>query len=76
MPALSYPPLQHSVIYCAIESRSASRNVRPSPPPSAGQSEWYYATRDVIRFKTGQAIAKGDVVGVMKGLSGLDLPDE
>jgi len=36
---------------------------------TAGQSEWYYTTRDVI--KTGQAIAKGDAVGATKGIMGL-----
>ena len=41
---------------------------------TGGASELYYGTRDVI--KTTQAIAKGDVVGAVKGLSGLDLPGE
>ena len=35
---------------------------------------WSEVARTAV--KTGQAVAKGDVVGVVKGLSGLDLPGE
>ena len=71
--------------YRVKKAQQAAENRRSGGPAlidnPAARVVAYLATgglSEVARtvVKTGQAVAKGDVVGVVKGLSGLDLPGE